>query len=56
MFSLVIALQILSTIITTVVTNEIYHPQVTYDGHNNNAGIVFWVMAGAWILTLPLIM
>lgn len=52
-FSIAISLQVLASIISTVAGNEIYEPQV---GSRNDAGIVFWFMAGAWSATVPLIL
>ena len=55
-FSIATSLQVSASVVCAVVSNEIYHPQITRNGHKNNAGIVFWVMAGSWALTLPLIL
>ena len=55
-FSICTSLQILAFIMTIVVTNETYHPQVNFEDHKSNARITFWVMASAWTITLPLIM
>ena len=52
-FSVATSWQVLAAIISIVASNEIYRPQVN---STNDAGIVFYVMAGAWSVTIPLIL
>jgi PCFT/HCP family folate transporter-like MFS transporter 1/3 len=52
-FSIATGLQSIAAMISTVVCNEVYRPQI---GSTNSSGVIFWVMAGAWSATLPLIL
>lgn len=52
-FSIATSCQVVAGMASIVASNEIYHPQVS---SHTDAGIVFWIMAGAWSVTIPLIL
>ena len=41
---------------SSVLFNEVYHPEAVINGHNINAGVIFWISAGIWALNIPLVM
>ena len=49
-FSVVAALQLIGTIIATVVFNEIYTPQTAESAHSliHSPRLVYWVSAALW--------
>lgn len=50
------SIQLLASIGSTVLFNEVYHPQAEVNGHHINAGIVFWITAGFWAVAIPLVL
>uniref|UniRef100_A0A1X7VW36 Major facilitator superfamily (MFS) profile domain-containing protein n=1 Tax=Amphimedon queenslandica TaxID=400682 RepID=A0A1X7VW36_AMPQE len=49
------ALEAVSSSGASILFNEVYHPEAVVNGHNINAGVIFWVSAGIWALNIPLI-
>ena len=39
----------------SILFNEVYHPEAVVNGHNINAGVIFWISAGIWALNIPLV-
>ena len=49
------SVQTAALLCSTVVLNIVYRPETIIEGHVVNARIVFWITAGIWALSLPLI-
>ena len=54
-FTITTSVQIVAVMISTVVLNSLYRPESLINGHIVDTGIVFWIMAGFWALSIPLI-
>ncbi|XP_019850555.1 PREDICTED: uncharacterized protein LOC109581154 [Amphimedon queenslandica] len=54
--TLVSALEAVSSSGASILFNEVYHPEAVVNGHNINAGVIFWVSAGIWAINIPLVM
>ncbi|XP_019849085.1 PREDICTED: hippocampus abundant transcript-like protein 1 [Amphimedon queenslandica] len=55
-FSITASLQTLISIGSTVLYNEVYHPQANIKGHTYHAGTMFWIAAGFWGATIPILL
>ena len=55
-FSITSSLQMIASIGSSVLFNKLYHPKDVVNGHTVNAGIVFWIAAGIWAGSIPLIL
>ena len=55
-FSITASLQMIAAIGSTVLFNEVYHPQAVINGYTVNSGVVFYITAGIWALAIPLVL
>ena len=55
-FTISSSFQMVASVISTIVFNEIYKPETVISGHKINAGIAFWVMASMWATSIPLLL
>ena len=50
------AIEAFSSSGSSILFNEVYHPEAVVNGHNINAGVIFWISAGIWALNIPLVL
>lgn len=46
----------LASIGSSVLFNEVYHPQAVVNGHSVSAAVAFWITAGFWAGAIPLVL
>ena len=55
-FTITGSVQTAALLCSTVVLNIVYRPETVIEGHTVNARIVFWITAGIWTSSLPLVL